>query len=33
MYQNLKHKKAVENRGDGYKCIGSYKMKEIMRCL
>lgn len=29
MYQNLKHKEIVENRGDDYRYIGSYKHSEI----
>ena len=29
MYYNEKHKQRVENRGDNYKYIGSYKSKEI----
>ena len=29
MYQNLKHKQKVENRGDNYEYIGSYNLGEI----
>ena len=31
MYFNEKHKEKVENRGDGYIYIGSYKSNEIMK--
>ena len=29
MYYNEEHKQKVENRGDNYKYIGSYKANEI----
>ena len=29
MYYNKEHKEKVNNRGDGYTYIGSYKCKEI----